>query len=318
MRTVLSFEQPIHDIERQIETLRNLQAEGGPDVSVQIAKAEDDLRRVQTGIYSNLTPWDKVQMARHQDRPHTLEYIAGLAGDSFVELHGDRRFGDDPAIVGGLASIFGRSVIVFGHQKARDLKGRQFRNFGSARPEGYRKAIRLMNLAEKLRLPVVSLIDTSAADCSVGSEARGISEAIASSMYRMAGLTVPVVVIVTGEGGSGGAIGIGVGNHIMMLEHAVYSVIPPEGCAAILWKDDSQGDRAAVALQLTAEDSVRLGVVDEIIREPLGGAHREPAQVISEVGRALDAALDRLSALSPQQLLDHRYEKFRRMGVYDE
>jgi len=316
MRTVLAFEKPIHDIELKIAELRKLQEEGGPDVSAQIAEAERQLQTVQVQIYSSLSPWDNVLMARIPDRPLTLEYVAGLTGDSFIELHGDRTFGDDPAIVGGLATLRGRTVMILGHQKARDLKGRQFRNFGSARPEGYRKAIRLMKIARKLSVPVISFIDTPAADCSVGSEARGISGAIASSMYCMAGLPVPIVVVIIGEGGSGGAIGIGVGDHVMMLEHAIYSVIPPEGCAAILWKDSAKADQAAEALRLTAQDGLRLGVVDEVISEPLGGAHRSPAAAIQATGKAIDAALQRLRAIPSDELVERRYRKFRDMGHY--
>ncbi|MCA1594986.1 MAG: acetyl-CoA carboxylase carboxyltransferase subunit alpha [Chloroflexi bacterium] len=314
MRTVLSFEKPIHDIELQIAEIRKLRDGGGPDTSLDLEAAEKQLQQVQSEIYANLSAWDQVQMARWQDRPYTLEYIAGLTGDTFVEIHGDRRFGDDPAIVAGLAVFQGQTVAMLGHQKARDLKGRQFRNFGSARPEGFRKAIRLMNLADKLQVPLISFIDTPAADTSVASEARGISEAIASSMYYMSQLRVPVVVTVIGEGGSGGAIGIGVGNHVMMLEHAIYSVIPPEGCASILWKDAAQADRAADALKLTAQDALKLGVIDEIVVEPLGGAHRDPSKVIADTGRAIAAALSRLSPLTPDQLLEDRYQKFRAMA----
>ena len=316
MRTVLAFEKPIHDVEIKILELRRLQEEGGPDVSAQLAEAEEGLRRVQTGIYANLQPWDKVLMARHPDRPYTLDYIEGLTGDSFVEMHGDRCFGDDPAIVGGMAAFRKRPVMIIGHQKARDLKGRQYRNFGSARPEGYRKAIRLMKLAEKLQIPLVTFIDTPAADCSVASESRGISGAIASSMYCMSELTIPVVVVIIGEGGSGGAIGIGVGNYVMMLEHSVYSVIPPEGCAAILWKDNSLADRAAEALRLTAQDGLSLNVVDEILEEPLGGAHRDPRAMIVSTGHAIHSALDKLSKLLPSELKEQRYRKFRSMGRY--
>ncbi len=236
--------------------------------------------------------------------------------DDFLELHGDRTYGDDPAIVGGLAVLNGEPVMVIGHQKGRDIKERSLRNFGSARPEGYRKAVRLLKLAQKTGRPVVSFVDTPAADCSVGAEERGISEAIARSMMEMSGIRVPVVVAITGEGGSGGAIATAVGDRILMLEHAIYSVIPPEGCAAILWRDPSKAPQAAAALKLTAKDVHRLGIVDRVIPEPLGGAHRDASGAAQLLKQAIVESMDELRGLSPNELLERRYKKFRNMGRY--
>lgn len=276
-------------------------------------RVEAEARRVT----SNVTPWQRCLIARHQERPYALDYIRGLMTD-WVELHGDRGFADDPAIVAGLARFDGESVAVVGHQKGRDTRDRLYRNFGQPRPEGYRKALRVMRLAEKFRLPVVSFVDTPGAYPGIDAEERGQAEAIARNLREMASLQTPVVVIVTGEGGSGGALAIGVGDRVMMMEHAVYSVISPEGCAAILWKDQAETQRAAEALRLTAGDLLALGVIDEILPEPLGGAHMDPPLAVRTVGTALRGALDELRRLRIAELPRRRYAKFRKMGVFIE
>jgi acetyl-CoA carboxylase carboxyl transferase subunit alpha len=271
-------------------------------------------------IFSNLSAWDKTMMARHPNRPYTLDYIK-IIFDDFIELHGDRRFGDDPAIVAGVARLDGETVMVIGHQKGRDVKERQFRNCGSARPEGYRKAMRVMELAEQSHVPVISFIDTPAAEARPEAEERGISESIAASMALMSRLRTPIYVVVVGEGGSGGAIGIAVGDHIAMLEHSIYSVIPPEGCAAILdtfGRDGSRGFEAAAALKLTAEYNLHLGIIDEIIPEPIGGAHRNLAGTAELIKQSILRVLPGLQAMPLDQLVDARYAKFRRIGRFEE
>ncbi|UCC67233.1 MAG: acetyl-CoA carboxylase carboxyltransferase subunit alpha [Armatimonadota bacterium] len=274
--------------------------------------------RITRDVFARLSAWDNVLLARHVDRPYTLDYAAAVLGD-FVELHGDRRFGEDPAIVGGLGSLNGETVAVIGHQKGRDVKERQFRNFGSARPEGYRKAGRVMRVAEKLGFPVVSFVDTPAAESRPDAEERGIANAIAENMVLMSSLATPIVVIIIGEGGSGGAIGIGVGDHVMMLEHAIYSVIPPESCAVILeafGRDPTRGPEAAEALRLSAQRSLELGAVDEVIPEPLGGAHRDPAAAAKNVKDALLRTLGRLREAPVDELLVARYRKYRQIGHF--
>lgn len=314
---VLDFEKPIAELDENIAELKRLSGEEGVDRSAEIAELEANRDRLIAEIFASLTPWDKTLLARHPNRPYTLDYIRTIF-DDFVELHGDRLFADDNAIVGGFAFLDGKPVMVVGHQKGRDLKDRQFRNFGSAKPEGYRKALRLMKMAEKFGRPIISFVDTPAADCGIGSEERGISEAIARNMREMAMLRVPVVVVVIGEGGSGGAIGIAVGNTVLMMEHAIYSVIPPEGCAAILWRDPAKGPEAAAALKLTAQHALELGVIDEIIPEPLGGAHRNYGAAASAVKQAIAGRLDALEKMSPQELVSQRYQKFRAMGVFSD
>lgn len=314
---VLDFEKPIAELDENIAELKRLSEEEGVDRSAEIAELEANRDRLIAEIFASLTPWDKTLLARHPNRPYTLDYIRTIF-DDFVELHGDRLFADDNAIVGGFAFLDGKPVMVVGHQKGRDLKDRQFRNFGSAKPEGYRKALRLMKMAEKFGRPIISFVDTPAADCGIGSEERGISEAIARNMREMAMLRVPVVVVVIGEGGSGGAIGIAVGNTVLMMEHAIYSVIPPEGCAAILWRDPAKGPEAAAALKLTAQHALELGVIDEIIPEPLGGAHRNYGAAASAVKQAIAGRLDALEKMSPQELVSQRYQKFRAMGVFSD
>lgn len=315
---VLDFEKPIAELDANIAELRRVSEAEGIDRSEEIRQLEDHRDRLIGEIFANLTPWDKTLLARHPNRPYTLDYVRAVF-DDFVELHGDRLFADDKAMIGGFALLEEKWVMVIGQQKGRDLKERQFRNFGSAKPEGYRKALRLMKMAEKFSRPIVAFIDTPAADCSFGSEERGISEAIARNMREMFMLRVPIVAIIVGEGGSGGALGIAVANRVLMQEHAIYSVIPPEGCAAILsefGRDPSRAPEAAAALKVTAAHCLELGVVDEVILEPLGGAHRNYEIAAKNVKESIFRSLASLEKLSAEQLVDHRYQKFRQMGVF--
>ena len=316
----LPFEKPLQEIEEQIKLLEEYTASHGIDRSTKLTQMREEHAALTRQIFSKLSAWDNVLMARHPNRPYTLDYIK-LIFEDFIELHGDRRFGDDQAIVAGFASLDGASVMVVGHQKGRDVKERQFRNFGSARPEGYRKANRVMALAARRGLPVLSFIDTPAAEGRLDAEERGISQALAESMAVMSQLRTPIYVIVIGEGGSGGALAIAVGDHIAMLEHAIYSVIPPEGCAAILdtfGRDGSRGFEAADALKLTAQDNLRLGLIDEVIPEPLGGAHRQPATTAQLIKQSILRTLPALQRLPIEELLAARYEKFRRIGEFTE
>jgi len=312
---ILDFEKPIAELEEEIEEIKRLTAEQGVDRTEEIAVLESHRDRLMEQVFSRLTPWDKTLLARHPRRPYTLDYVR-LIFDDYTELHGDRLFTDDKAMIGGIATLDGQQVMFMGQQKGRDLKERQFRNFGSAKPEGYRKALRLMKMAEKFGRPIIAFVDTPAADCSVGAESRGISEAIARNLMEMTLLRVPVIVVILGEGGSGGALGIAVGNKIMMLEYSIYSVIPPEGCAAILWRDPTKAAEAAAALKITAEDALRLGVVDEVISEPLGGAHRNLDVTARNLKNAIVSSLADLSALNGEQLAKARYQKFRAMGEF--
>lgn len=312
---VLDFEKPIAELDANIKELKEISLNQGIDRSEEITQLEKERDRLIAKIFSQLTSWDKTLLARHPNRPYTMDYIRTVF-DDFQELHGDRLCGDDKAMIGGIAFLDERSVIVIGQQKGRDLKERQYRNFGSAKPEGYRKALRLMRMAEKFGRPIISFVDTPAADCGVESEERGISEAIARNMLEMSMLRVPVIVIVTGEGGSGGAIGIAVGNRILMLENSIYSVIPPEGCAAILWRDPTKGPQAAEALKITAASALEFGIIDEIIDEPLGGAHRNAASAAKNIKDAVLRSLEELDKMSPEELVQQRYEKFRGMGVF--
>jgi len=312
----LDFEKPILELEKKISELKNLASDGSVDFSSEINKLERKLKEVKKEVFSKLTPWQKVQVARHPLRPYTLDYINLIASD-FIELHGDRSFGDDRAIIGGPAMVDNRKVMILGHQKGRDTREKLNRNFGCAHPEGYRKAMRLMKLAEKFDLPVVSFIDTPGAYPGIGAEERGQAEAIAHNLREMIALAVPLIVIVIGEGGSGGALGIGVGDRICILENAYYSVISPEGCAAILWKDRAESPAAAKALKLTAQDLLRLGIVDEIIAEPLGGAHQNYKDMAKIISGIIIKYLKELSGLSKQELLRERYAKFRKMGVFE-
>lgn len=315
MMTIFDFEKPINELESAIQELRQLAAEQGLDRSREIAELEAQRERLLKQIFAHLRPWDKVLLARHPKRPYALDYIR-LMCESFTELHGDRLGFDDPAIVAGLAKLGGYKLVIVGQQKGRDLKERQKRNFGMAKPEGYRKAMRMFHLAEKFRLPVLTLVDTPAADPGVESEARGISEAIARSMLTLFALTVPTVAVIIGEGGSGGAIALAATNRVLMLEHAIYSVIPPEGCAAILYRDPNKAPQAADALKLTAEEALRLGLVDLVIPEPLGAAHRDPQTTALSVRSAVLQQLEELSAMEPSALREHRHQRFRQMGVF--
>jgi len=313
MRDYLEFEKPLREVEEKIEKLA---ASGGTKAGVQdeIRKLRMKLAQLEHELYAKLTPWQRTQLARHPQRPSTLDYIGEIFRD-FLEFHGDRSFGDDRAIVGGFARFNDRSVMVIGHQKGKTLKERMQRNFGMPNPEGYRKALRLMKMAEKFGRPVVTFIDTPGAYPGIGAEERGQAEAIARNLYAMSRLTVPIISIVIGEGGSGGALALGVSDRILMLEHGVYSVISPEGCAAILWDDPAKVPDAAASLKMTAQDLVDLRIVDDVIPEPLGGAHREPKTVTDRVAKALTNQLFQLTDLSLDQLLAQRDHKYRRMGA---
>ncbi len=313
----LDFERPLLELERQIEEMKRVAGEAVADVSKELAPLEKKLAELRVEIYKRLTPMQRVQVARHPKRPYTLDYIKTMCTD-FVELHGDRLFRDDPAIVGGWARLDGMSVMVIGHQKGRDTKENLRRNFGMAHPEGYRKALRLMHLAEKFRAPVITLVDTPGAYPGLGAEERGQAEAIARNLVEMATLRVPIITVVIGEGGSGGALAVGLADRVLMLENSVYSVISPEGCAAILWKDASQRERAADALKITAQDLVALGVVDEIIPEPAGGAHADPDAAAEAVGEVVRRHTRQLRALKVEKLLRRREEKYLSMGALNE
>jgi len=313
----LEFEKPIAELERQIEDLKRLASQRSLDVGREIAPLEAKLAELRVEIYRNLTPYQRVQVARHPRRPYAMDYINGLFAD-FIELHGDRLYRDDPAIVGGLGRLKGRSVVVIGQQKGRDIKENLKRNFGMPHPEGYRKALRLMHLAERFRLPVVTLIDTPGAHPGLGAEERGQAEAIARNIEDMAALRTPIVVAIVGEGGSGGALALAVGDRVLILENAVYSVISPEGCAAILWRDSSLKERAAEALKLTAPDLLAMGLVDEIVPEPPGGAHAEPAAAIEALGVALERQLAEVAGIPTDDLVARRGEKYLRMGKFEE
>ena len=315
MTVEASFEEPLVEIRRRLEEL-----EGYPEGSGrerEIAELRAELARRTTEIYAGLNRWQKTLVARHPDRPYTLDYIAELAED-WVELHGDRTYADDPAVVAGFARFRGRSVAVIGHQKGRGTKERIARNFGQPRPEGYRKALRVMRLAERFGRPVLTFVDTPGAFPGLDAEERGQAEAIARNLLEMAGLKVPIVVAVSGEGGSGGALALGIGDRVLILEYGVYSVISPEGCAAILWKDQDRKSQAAEAMKLTAPDLLALGVVDEIVPEPLGGAHAAPQEAARKVGDAVARALEALEKRPLEKLLADRYARFRRLGVYQE
>jgi acetyl-CoA carboxylase carboxyl transferase subunit alpha len=309
-----NFEEPLVALRHRIEELEGIPGRGDER---ELAALRATLAQETTRIYGGLSRWQKTLVARHPERPYTLDILGEIATD-WVELHGDRAYGDDPAIVAGLATFRGRSVAVIGHQKGRGTKERIVRNFGQPRPEGYRKALRVMRLAERFRRPVLTFIDTAGAYPGLDAEERGQAEAIARNLIEMAGLTVPIVVTITGEGGSGGALALGVGDRVLILEYATYSVISPEGCAAILWKDQERKTQAAEALRLTAPDLLALGVVDEIVPEPLGGAHSDPAEACRRIADAIERALVALEKLPPERLTAERYAKFRRLGVCEE
>jgi len=313
----LDFERPLLELERQIEELKKVADASAGDLAPQIRALEDQLAALRAEIYKNLTPMQRVQVARHPRRPYALDYLRTVFTD-FVELHGDRLFRDDPAIVGGWARLEGETVMVIGHQKGRDTKENLKRNFGMAHPDGYRKALRLMKLAEKFGAPVVTLVDTPGAYPGLGAEERGQAEAIARNLIEMASLRTPTITAVIGEGGSGGALAIGLADRVIMLENSVYAVISPEGCAAILWKDASQRERAAEALKLTAEDLLQLGVIDEIVPEPAGGAHSDPDAAGEALGEALRRQLRALRKIRVEKLLKRREEKYLSLGALTE
>jgi acetyl-CoA carboxylase carboxyl transferase subunit alpha len=314
---VLEFEKPLRELVRQLNELRQRSIETNVDVGNEIREIEHNLDLMQREIYSTLSPWQKVQIARHPKRPYALDYLRIICED-FQELHGDRQFKDDQAIIGGTAFFNGDAVMVVAQQKGRDPKERIVRNFGMPQPEGYRKALRLLKMAERFKLPVLSFIDTPGAFPGIESEARHVSEAIAVNLREMAMLRTPTISIVVGEGGSGGALGIGVTDRVLIFENSYYSVISPEGCAAILWKDSAAAPKAAEALKLSADHLERLGVVDEVIPEPLGGAHNDLQQSASALKYVIQKHLNDLRGLDPEKLLETRYERYRHLGVYEE
>lgn len=323
MHYYLDFERPVADLENKIEELKRLADGRDMNITAEIKRLEKKAKDLRADIFSKLTPWQKTLIARHPERPYTLDYIKLLMED-FIELHGDRRFSDDPAIVGGFARFQGISVVVIGHQKGRSTKERIWRNFGQPHPEGYRKALRLMKLAERFKKPVITFIDTPGAYPGIGAEERGQAEAIAMNLFEMSNLKTPIVSVVIGEGGSGGALALAVGDRVLMLEHAIYSVISPEGCAAILWKKNNsevgqqEYEKASEALKLTAQDLYELGIIDEIISEPVGGAHRNYHESARAVGKAIKKHLEELTAKPIDVLLEERYRKFRLMGELKE
>jgi len=313
----LDFEKPILELERKIEELKRFTSREDIDLTSEIKKLESRLEKVKEDVFSSLTPWQRVQIARHPKRPYTLDYVDMLVTD-FIELHGDRHFADDKSIICGIAKFNGKNIAVIGHQKGRDTRENLIRNFGSAHPEGYRKALRIMKLAEKFNMFIIIFIDTPGAYPGIGAEERGQAEAIAYNLREMINISTPIVAFVIGEGGSGGALGIGVADRVYVLENAYYSVISPEGCAAILWKERSKAPGAAEALKLTAKDLVDLGVIDGIINEPLGGCHRNPSLAAENIKKALISSLEELGGLSKEELLKKRYSKYRTIGVFKE
>jgi acetyl-CoA carboxylase carboxyl transferase subunit alpha len=313
----LDFEKPLVELEKSIDDLRSKNNAHDLKLTEQIAELEKRCEQLLREIHQNLTPWQRVQIARHPGRPYMLDYVRACCSE-FIEVHGDRLFGDDRAIVGGFAKLGRHRCVVLGHQKGRDTKERQMRNFGMANPEGYRKALRLMRLADRFRLPIITFVDTPGAYPGVGAEERHISEAIAVNLREMFSLSVPVLSVIIGEGGSGGALGIAVADRVLMLENAYYSVISPEGCAAILWKDRAHSPQAAEALKLSAKDLLALGIIDEIIPEPLGGAHRAPEHMEISLQQHIIRNLDKLMELPVPERLEARYQRFRKMGAWHE
>ena len=314
-RHFLEFEQPIAELDNKIEELRYVQNESAVDISDEIERLDKKSQQLTKDIYSSLTPWQVTQIARHPQRPYTLDYIGDLFTD-FTELHGDRSFADDLSIVAGLARFNGQACMVIGQQKGRDTKERGLRNFGMSRPEGYRKALRLMRLAEKFNLPLFTFVDTPGAYPGIGAEERGQSEAIGHNIFEMAQLEVPIIVTIIGEGGSGGALALSVGDQLLMLQYSVYSVISPEGCASILWKSAARASEAADALGITAHRLKALGVVDKIVSEPVGGAHRDPKAMSASLKRALGDALRQVVDLKPNELLERRYQRLQSYGRF--
>lgn len=314
---VLEFEKPLRELVKQLDELRQRSIETNLDLNAEVHAIERKIEATKRDIYSNLSPWQKVQIARHPKRPYALDYV-GLICETFQELHGDRQFNDDRALIGGTAFFDGQAVMIVAQQKGRDPKERMARNFGMPQPEGYRKAVRLMRLAEKFGIPVLTFIDTPGAFPGVESEERHVSEAIAFNLREMSLLKTPTISVVVGEGGSGGALGIGVTDRVLIFENSYYSVISPEGCAAILWKDSAAAPKAAEALKLSADHLERLGVVDEVIPEPLGGAHNDPQQAASALKYVIQKHLSDLTGLDGEKLLEARYERYRHLGVYEE
>ncbi|MDD5427954.1 MAG: acetyl-CoA carboxylase carboxyltransferase subunit alpha [Candidatus Omnitrophica bacterium] len=313
----LDFERPIMELERKIEELKGFTSHKDIDISGEVTRLEAKLAHIKKDVYDNLTPWQRVQLARHPKRPYTLDYIELMMTD-FIEIHGDRHFADDKAMICGFAKINGDKVVVIGHQKGKDTKENLERNFGSAHPEGYRKAMRVMKMAEKFDVPVVVFIDTPGAYPGIGAEERGQAEAIAFNLREMTDLKTPVIVFVIGEGGSGGALGVGVGDKVYVLENAYYSVISPEGCAAILWKERSRSPDAAAALKLTAKDLFDMGVIDGIVKEPLGGAHRNPKEVAENIKKIIKKDIAALKDVPKDKLIEARYNKVRAIGIFKE
>jgi acetyl-CoA carboxylase carboxyl transferase subunit alpha len=313
----LDFEQPIAELEAKIEELRHVTSESEVNIQEEISRLQAKSRQLTTSIFASLTPWQITQLARHPRRPYTLDYVAAICTE-FSELHGDRMFADDQAIVGGIGRIDGRPIMVIGHQKGRDTKERVRRNYGMPKPEGYRKALRLMRLAERFGLPLVTLIDTQGAYPGVGAEERGQSEAIARNLFEMSVLSVPIVTVVTGEGGSGGALAIGVCDRLLMLQYSTYSVISPEGCASILWKSQEKKEAAAEALNLTADRLAKLNLLDEVIEEPLGGAHRDPVAMSASLKAALLKHLEALESIPRDELRAARTRRIGSFGVFSE
>lgn len=313
----LEFEKPIADLEKKIEELTLFTSNGNIDLEEEILKLQKKSDQLLAEIYSRLSPWQKVQISRHLNRPYTLDYIEAMLTD-FTEMHGDRGFADDPAIVCGMAKLDGMPVVIIGHQKGRTLKERVYRNFGQPNPEGYRKALRLMRFAEKFKKPIITFIDTQGAYPGIGAEERGQGESIARNLYVMSQLKVPIVAVVIGEGGSGGALALGVADRVLMLEHATYSVISPEGCAAILWNNGSKASEAAELLKITAQDLFHMNVIDEVVEEPIGGAHRDARRAAELLKEAITRNLSEIKNTSSDDLVKLRYEKFRKLGIYDQ
>jgi len=313
----LEFEKPIIELERKIEELKGLTSHKNISIASEVKKLEDKLSQIKKDVYENLTPWQRVQIARHPRRPYTLDYIEMITTD-FIEIHGDRHFSDDKAMICGLAKIDGENVAIIGHQKGRDTKQNLERNFGCANPEGYRKAMRVMYMAAKFNLPVVVFIDTPGAYPGIGAEERGQAEAIAYNLREMADLKTPILVFVIGEGGSGGALGVGVGDRVYVFENAYYSVISPEGCAAILWKERSRSPDAAASLKLTAKDLIEMKIIDGMVKEPLGGAHRNPQEAADNLKKVIKKELASLKAIPKDKLINTRYDKIRSVGVFKE
>lgn len=316
MIATLEFEKPIFELEKKIAELKHLSLDGNLNLQSEVKKLESRLSHVKKETYSGLSAWQRVQIARHPKRPYTLDYIQMIFTD-FIEFHGDRTYADDKALIGGFAKLDGQNFLILGHQKGRDAKENIMRNFGSAHPEGYRKAHRLMKMAEKFGIPIVVFVDTPGAYPGIGAEERGQAYTIACNIRDMARVKVPIIVFVIGEGGSGGALGIGVGDRVLVLENAYYSVISPEGCAAILWKDRTKAPEAAAALKLTAKDLLEMKLIDEVIKEPLGGAHRNPEETAENVKSAIKKYWKELQGVEKGTLVNNRYDKFRVMGAFE-